>query len=228
MIRRNAGKLLGFTIVELLIVIAIIALLMSILLPAINRARTQAQTVRCASNLRQMGTVFQMYSTDWNDVIMPIGQYFDSSWNVSPYWYERCAGYFKYNEKRLDSNADMLRCPTAHSEIRPRWEMMHRFTFMYGLNLNVCSLWLKDQRTFNSLERTVILAADGSIYTNTVAGTPLWYFTERLDENSRPWPFTPGVPFMAHNKAKMANMLFSDFHVELRKKMPSRNEWVDK
>ena len=54
----------GFTLVELLVVISIIALLLSILMPALSKIRKQAKSVICQSNLDQWGKIFLMYAND--------------------------------------------------------------------------------------------------------------------------------------------------------------------
>ena len=79
----NKNRLIrAFTLVELLVVISIIALLLSILMPSLSKARKQGQAVVCLSNLRQWGLAFALYGNANND-LMPeftVAREADKSW----------------------------------------------------------------------------------------------------------------------------------------------------
>ncbi|MFH1613897.1 MAG: type II secretion system protein [Planctomycetota bacterium] len=79
----------GFTLVELLIVIAIIALLLSIMVPVLEKARSQAQQMVCKSNLHQLHIALQLYAHDNSDKAPPVWDLSveaDQSWDSYYYW----------------------------------------------------------------------------------------------------------------------------------------------
>jgi prepilin-type N-terminal cleavage/methylation domain-containing protein len=73
----------GFTLVELLVVISIIAMLIALLLPAIGRSREVARRSLCSSNERQIAIAIQMYADSnkswmfahWNSIVTPTSAY---------------------------------------------------------------------------------------------------------------------------------------------------------
>ncbi len=96
----------AFTLIELLVVIAIIALLMAILMPALNRAKEQSRSVACRSNLRQIGIAAQMYADAWNNQI-PRG-----AWSGSPApWFVLYLPYLSHKQDIPDyRSVKIYRC----------------------------------------------------------------------------------------------------------------------
>lgn len=86
----SSRQLRGFTLVEILIVLGIIALLTAILLPVLGRARENGRKVACASNLRQLGLAFQQYTDDWNRRY-PLAANFQA-WGNDGYWVKGVSG----------------------------------------------------------------------------------------------------------------------------------------
>lgn len=98
----GAGSSGGFTLVELLVVIGVIALLIAMLLPALNRARAASARLACAANLQQVGIATRLYAMDFNDSIL--------GWTSSA-WYNRIPRYLGA-PKVQTQRVPVLICPS--------------------------------------------------------------------------------------------------------------------
>ena len=116
-------KSLRFTLIELLIVIAIIAILAAMLLPALGKARNTAKRTACLSNLRQLSLLIANYQGDFNDYFVPVKH----SAAVSSVWCYNLANL--YSVKNI--SITLLRCP---SDGKPgtNWNQMDYAPLLYG------------------------------------------------------------------------------------------------
>jgi prepilin-type N-terminal cleavage/methylation domain-containing protein/prepilin-type processing-associated H-X9-DG protein len=217
-------KATGFTLVELLVVMAIIAILISLLLPAVRRARQQAQQAACLMNLRQIGVAIQSYAADNNDYIPHVttDSFPRSVCAVGPgtlrfTWSDRLVLGKNLNQPWRDNwgdnswhypstNVGVLICPSDDRIIS-----RDTIRICYAMNCRV-----------------------GQVEDNTGAQYPVWFKLSLMEpdkilvgegqwDNRITWPYMTsswGV-WLRHNGG--ANYLFTDLHAEYSKEYHKTN-----
>jgi prepilin-type N-terminal cleavage/methylation domain-containing protein/prepilin-type processing-associated H-X9-DG protein len=117
---------MGFTLIELLVVIAIIAILAALLLPALARAKAKAQTIRCASNMKNWGYATVMYMGDFDDCIPYFGD--NSASYTEDFWHMKLAPYVSrliqsgvvFSQTAIYTN-ELRKCPGGSYSLPIAW-----------------------------------------------------------------------------------------------------------
>jgi len=125
-----------FTLVELLVVIATIALLSALLFPALKTARSAAQAIACAGNLKQLGAANAMYCAD-NDDWLPWSDTGGKLWDyqLAPYLnYPQ-----SYQEANLKPGFSVFHCPSGESITAVGVPSYRGKGYAYNLNVTVAS-----------------------------------------------------------------------------------------
>lgn len=188
----------GFTLVELLVVMGIVAILCGVFLPVVGRSRERAQALACQSNLRQIGLAMRLYLDD-HRTYPPA--YLDSTCR----WMDLLKPY-------LDKKTSVYQCPADDRRIPVQWDA--EIVLSYGLNVfrfgneGHC-FWYLVRSDAVPRPADTILVADG---------TPGKYYT------GGGATFREPVPDVAYRHAGAFNALLCDGHVESFKQS-TREDW---
>ena len=221
-------RTLGFTLVELLVVVAIIALLVSILLPTLGKAKEQTRMVICMSNLRSLGLSFTFYTGANDNWWPPVGWDRDVLYNGpwSPYW-DKILHQCRYYD-----NLDLLHCPSDHLDRSAYYENLGipveaRYPRSYAMNQRVSYLGLTPDWPGRVTKATEVTDPGDTILVAEAWDSRWWSSYEpniyNQDNGCAVWPgYNASYPgrnreatMDVHRNNDAANYLFCDGHVTL-------------
>jgi prepilin-type N-terminal cleavage/methylation domain-containing protein len=175
----------AFTLVELLVVIGIIAILIALLLPALNRARQQSNTIACQSNMRQIYNCMILYETDYGGWCMPCYYQLPSPSTVEvDWWMAPLLGQELYksnvdlsndnlmNVNNLILEQGILRCPSQDHSSDPNAAAQSAYPYLPYFGDYVYNYWfgiLKSDGTNGSGSNTAPYQVWSRIPGNVVA-----------------------------------------------------------
>jgi len=197
-----------FTLIELLIVIAIIAILASMLLPTLSKAREKSRTISCTNNLKNIGLMFDYYTND-NQGFYP--NYYAGAPGLGVFrtWYGKMmqAGY--------TADIKVYFCPSDYMDTNHSLDTILKTDYIisYGYNLCFSLNYDNGSKTPNSLVKTnnikvpskTILVVDSQwpLPAATFSGAGRYYVYPSASTDGVAWPY--------HQSA--ANVLWADAHV---------------
>lgn len=219
----------AFTLVELLVVIGIIAVLIGILLPALSRARDQAYTVQCQSNLRQLHNAFVLYSTMFNSYCIP-AQATDSTlrppgvtggaaddWWLGINTLGRALGVKGATaQDAVDKMTKMLDCP-ANQRVKDPVSSFN-FDYTYNANLGDCRGQFPQHASYGTYKQAHFFKKWTQVPSNVLelveSGNPIQKDDERFDTIDD-LTYKKGYGGQPHRKFTKGNVLFHDGSVYL-------------
>jgi prepilin-type N-terminal cleavage/methylation domain-containing protein len=207
-----------FTLIELLIVIAIIALLAAMLLPALRNAKRMALANGCRANLKQVALASLNYALDWNGTIPYAGETADwASWqDATGNWYEKLSDGRIY--QRGSNGGTAMHCPQATITVLPRWIYVDRSDFDFTANYNLTMKktgggWNTMGPYQKWLNEKIFWYADAQFgtFNNEYYAGPWTTFSK----TSLPWTSNPLSPLYGKgHPGNAGNFIFGDHHVE--------------